>query len=915
MPPTPKRMRSVSFRILAAVGVIGTLSLTILGGFLIHSLETSLLRQNEEQMRSLAAHAKGGLQTIMLAGYAEIARNYSDNLRTIPGLTVFRILNRHGREAFHPEGETAFQATGSIQEHIQQVLVHKQPAMFIESSDQGRQRTLLMPLLNETACQTCHGNDHAVRGLFQLTVSLSALEQEITTARFHAMLGIGMAVVGFLLGLGWYLRHALKEPLHQIGSAIDEVANGNLTSRIAIPGDDEIAAIAVNVNRLKEKLIETIRMINLQSGSITAFIREVLKLRSTIGTDAHNIQARSGEVASENQRLSEAIEHMMERLQHSLINITAIAQTADSVADGIRQTASHAGHANHNVSTMAQAAEVMTANLNEVQCSLAQVSHSVNRVAHAIQEMTRSLAAVGLRCVEANRDSGQAHDHAQNALNAVQELSKSAAEIGQVVEMIRAIAEQTNLLALNAAIEAAGAGMAGKGFSVVASEVKALALQTARATHQISQKIDAIQSNTEDVVTRVQGISTIVERIDGVNGDILDAIDEQQNMMRGIDEAMSEVSEATATVTENADTLYQAALQVSHAASEAATGTEEIATTSHEVATAARHMAAQSEAAQQYVRTVLDSFASTQTASETVRCSIGDALQAVGRLHGTVNHFHALGDVASSISDALHAAQSTLEIGPEPFDIRQLKESILHLLGRLEIATHGNVPLTSEEIAALCTVCPWEQEAQAIFQDHPLFQRLQQTHRQIHQTSNEIIQRLAEARIEPAATDALRFFSALQRTFFELLDQLYLGREELATEQPWIVWNEQMAVQEPTLDADHRFLLSRINDMHAAIQKGKGQTVLNQILADLYDYSRTHFAREEQHMAQIDFPNLAAHQAEHRNFCQQVERYQQKLIEDPFALSSMVLQFLRTWYLNHIQISDMAYCQHSLGKK
>ncbi|MBF0263206.1 MAG: bacteriohemerythrin, partial [Magnetococcales bacterium] len=472
---------------------------------------------------------------------------------------------------------------------------------------------------------------------------------------------------------------------------------------------------------------------------------------------------------------------------------------------------------------------------------------------------------------------------------------------------------QTNMLALNAAIEAAGAGEAGKGFAVVANEVKALALQTGRATQQISRKIEEIQTGTANVVERVKEITVIVEQISSLNSEILEDVDGQHLMVQGISEAMSEVNAATATVTQNADTLHQAAERVALSASEAARGTSEIAETSSTVAGSAGRMAEQSDAALQFVHKVLSSFATTERASETVRDRIRDSLKAVARLHGTVNHFHALGDVASNISDALYAAQSSLDIGPEPFDVRKVKEAVLHVLGRLELAAHGNADLTREELDRLCIICAWEKENAEVYESNPIFARLREVHRQMHLTGAEIVEHLGKQQ-ESAAGDALLYFRALQRTLFEHVDKLYLGQELLASDHPLIIWTGKMEVNVPALDADHRNLIRIINELHAALQSNQGQKLLGKILDELLTYTRTHFTREERHMQDIGFPDLAAHQEEHRLFAEKATAYQKKLEVDPFALSSDVLQHLRAWLTQHIQGSDMAYRRHAEGR-
>jgi len=157
---------------------------------------------------------------------------------------------------------------------------------------------------------------------------------------------------------------------------------------------------------------------------------------------------------------------------------------------------------------------------------------------------------------------------ASNTNQTITKLGDSSMEIGEVIKVITSIAQQTNLLALNATIEAARAGEAGKGFAVVANEVKELAKETAKATEDISRKIEAIQGDTKAAVEAIGEISTVISQINDISNTIASAVEEQtattNEMGRNITEAAKGATEIARNISGVADAAKSTSTGASH---------------------------------------------------------------------------------------------------------------------------------------------------------------------------------------------------------------------------------------------------------------------------------------------------------------------------------------------------------------
>jgi methyl-accepting chemotaxis protein len=187
-----------------------------------------------------------------------------------------------------------------------------------------------------------------------------------------------------------------------------------------------------------------------------------------------------------------------------------------------------------------------------------EVSANVNSVAAGTEEMNASINEIAGNASNAASTSASAVTSAQEANSIIGSLGTSSKEIGEVIKVINSIAEQTNLLALNATIEAARAGEAGKGFAVVANEVKELANQTAKATGEITGKIQSIQSDVGGAVTSIGDVSKVIDEINGISTTIASAVEEQTATTGEMTRNVSDAATGSQNISENLASLAKA---------------------------------------------------------------------------------------------------------------------------------------------------------------------------------------------------------------------------------------------------------------------------------------------------------------------------------------------------------------------
>jgi methyl-accepting chemotaxis protein len=213
----------------------------------------------------------------------------------------------------------------------------------------------------------------------------------------------------------------------------------------------------------------------------------------------------------------------------------------------------------HEAEDSAAATERITQKTDGLVTQAASASRDLTQLAAAIEELARSSDDIGCQVRKADDLTVQANDSAALAGRGVEGLKRSSTEIGNVLNLISTVARQTNLLALNATIEAARAGEAGRGFAVVASEVKKLSQETQKATEEISQKIDTLQSDAADCFDAVQQITEVIRVLQPLFASVATAVQQQNGATTAVARNANETLRFTDDVSEGAAEIREAA--------------------------------------------------------------------------------------------------------------------------------------------------------------------------------------------------------------------------------------------------------------------------------------------------------------------------------------------------------------------
>ncbi len=342
------------------------------------------------------------------------------------------------------------------------------------------------------------------------------------------VLGLGLGT-GLCLAFTAYLLLRVKKRLCQINQILAHTAAGDFDKRVIC------GAEAGEMQELKQRINQNLDLADAFVRESSAALDHVAQGKFYRPVMERGLPGTYGKGAGD---INRAITFMDKKFAGFRDLMDEFEGKVLGVGKGVHASSVVVGETASGMSQMVKSSEAQTFEINQ---NADETSENVAAVAAAAGQLSAAVNEIGQQSTLSAQTNQKAVERAEATVKAIEKLHKSSEEIGDILGLIRDIANQTNLLALNATIEAARAGEAGRGFSVVAEEVKTLATQTSEATNTIAEKVTHIQGETSDAVDAINNFAIDIGSLNEISSIIAAAVEEQdaatQEIRRNMDNA------------------------------------------------------------------------------------------------------------------------------------------------------------------------------------------------------------------------------------------------------------------------------------------------------------------------------------------------------------------------------------------
>jgi methyl-accepting chemotaxis protein len=403
--------------------------------------------------------------------------------------------------------------------------------------------------------------------------------QKLLAARTtsYIALGGGIAIAIILVGLmyGW-LRTIVLRGIGRCVEIFEAMGSGDLSQRINWHGHDLLGRLGQAIDQFADQMSGIIRRI--QRASLTVQTRSEQSSHIALQVDSR--------VKEELAALSQALQYSNDLAGAAgtvADNAEAVARRVSDISSAVAEMTASIQEMDQNLLNLATVVEQAVANTQEMSASIVQVAGNADRVRSESNVTDQQVREGRNEVLALSKGMGSISDTVADVVTEMQSLDGASRQIGEILGLIEEIADQTNLLALNAAIEAARAGEHGRGFAVVADEVRKLAENSASSTKQIGQLVADIQRRTTAVLDRTARANTLVQNNAESARNVTTMIETISTRVTEVAQLVSEISVATTEQARASEELARASEQMGAMTHEAAATMREQAITSNQI--------------------------------------------------------------------------------------------------------------------------------------------------------------------------------------------------------------------------------------------------------------------------------------------------------------------------------------------
>jgi len=592
--------RKLGLKVLGLMVVILGIGTVFLIAMTYYRERSVLLKQNEEKAELLSSSILQGIESIMMEGKAGIARTFVSDLKAVKGVEVIQILGKDGLEAFEPAGK----GVGSKAEetNFRKVIETGKKITYREGN---KTLTFFNPLINKDRCHGCHSPEGKVLGVVKVSVSLEEISTEIKKNIIQLIL-IALTGILFLgIALQILLRRTVIEPISKLASVTNRISEGDLTQTLEITSMDEIGLLASATNdsifhmgdmikgindisrqveRVSDQIVKDSKRLvesgEIQLGSIETITGSIEELNAAIRGIASSIEGLSSSAEQASSSILE-MSASVDEVAHSTIELSS---SVDNTSSAIEEMRASVKEVAESVEVLSNASEETSTAVEEINATIKEVETASKESARLADKVKEEASRLGMASIEKTIEGmKEIKEKVEKTAEFINRLSKRSEEIGKILNVIDEVTDQTSLLALNAAILASQAKEHGKGFSVVAEEIKDLAERTASSTKEIGDLIVSVQREAKGAVEAMdEGLVKVDEgvKLSKEAGEslrqILESSRKSSEMAMSIERATVEQAKGVRRVVESMDRIREMVVHIARATSEQAKGVEQI---------------------------------------------------------------------------------------------------------------------------------------------------------------------------------------------------------------------------------------------------------------------------------------------------------------------------------------------------